>query len=572
MKHLTNSKIFLILFDALIINFSIFLAFLIRFDGFVPVNYLIRYLQLSLPITVVSIYIFLRFGLYRQVWTYASIDALLSIFFAVSIASTFGFAVTFVLGVGRYPYSVSVVAWLLDLLLIGGSRFMWRISREKIFPMVMEQKDIERKKVLIIGAGDAGESILREMLRVRNGYYPVGLIDDNPKKVGLSIHGIKVLGGTEDIPELIKGNKIDEAIIAIPAASGKERRRIVSVCRQAKLKYKTLPPIYELIDGNVSVNNIREVKEEDLLGRKPIKFEFNELRKGLEGKTILVTGAGGSIGSELCRQISKCSPKQLIMVGQGENSIFHIDLELRENIFADKLVPVIANVQDKARVDQILDKYCPQIIFHAAAYKHVGLMEKHPEEAYKNNVQGTKNIAESALIHGVERFVLISTDKAVSPTSVMGKSKQEAETIVLGLHGKGKTKFMVTRFGNVINSRGSVIPLFKRQIAQGKEVTVTHPNVVRFFMTIPEAVQLVILAGLMGQGGEIFVLDMGEPIKIADLAKDLITLSGLEPGKDISVKYVGLRPGEKLSEELISPDEEIFETAHKSILMVKKKV
>lgn len=560
-------KVILAVIDAGMLNFSVFFSFLIRFDGLIPHGYLNSYLLTALPATLANLMVFFMFGLYNQIWAYASIAALLSILYAVSIGSALGFAISFFSGTLRYPYTVAVIAWLLNLLFIGGSRFIWRVTREKILSNGGGKE--KQKRILIVGAGDAGESILREMIRANNGYHPVGLIDDNPAKKGMSIHGIRVLGRREELPALVKKKKINEVIIAMPAASGAEIRKIVAACQRAGVKYKTLPPIYELIDGKVSISRIREVNEEDLLNREPIKFDFDEIRSGIENKTVLVTGAGGSIGSEICRQVSRCNPKQIILLGQGENSIYHIDLELRESNPTYRITPIIANVQDGNRMDQIIKEYRPEMVFHAAAYKHVWLMEQNPDEAYKNNVLGTNHVAEACLTYGVDRFVLISSDKAVKPTSVMGISKRQAERLILHLQGKGKTKFMATRFGNVMNSRGSVIPLFKRQIARGGPITVTDPRVVRFFMTIPEAVQLVIRAALMGKGGEIFVLDMGEPIKIVDLAKELVHLSGLELGKDIQIKFTGLKPGEKLAEELFFPGEELLPTAHKNILAVR---
>lgn len=562
-----SHKLLLVCIDAVILNMAVFLALLIRFDGFVPLYYLKLALWLAVPVTLINLAVFSRFGLYHRIWIYASINALLSIIFAVSIGSLLAFIFASFLSGLRYPHSVALISWLLNLVLIGGSRFVWRIAREKVFPVTKSESG--KNRVLIVGAGDAGESILREMQRRQSKYYPAGLIDDNPGKVGMFLRGVEVLGGREDIPEIVRRKNVDEVIIAIPSASGAAIREIVSFCKQAKVKYKTLPYLYELIDGRVSLDHVRAVKEEDLLNREPIKFDFEEIKPGLEGKVILVTGAGGSIGSELCRQISKCSPKQLILLGQGENSIYHINLELREGNPDFELTPVIANVRDRNRIEEIMEKFRPQVVFHAAAYKHVGLMEQNPEEAYQNNVLGTKIVAEASLKFNVDRFVLISTDKAVNPASVMGRSKREAEKIVLSLQGGGRTKFMVTRFGNVMNSRGSVIPLFKRQIAQRKPLTVTHPDVLRFFMTIPEAVQLVIRAAVMGEGGEIFVLDMGEPKRIVDLAKELIYLSGLELGKDIQIEFTSLKAGEKLFEELWSKDEKPLPTSNKHILVVK---
>jgi FlaA1/EpsC-like NDP-sugar epimerase len=562
-------KLLLALIDAAIINLSVLIALFIRFDGAVPFPYLRSYLVLAVPGTLIKLGTFYLFGLYHQIWAYASINALLSIAYAVSIGSLAVFVLSLLLGPFRYPYTVAVISWLVTLLLIGGSRLIWRVTREVLF--AENKAGQAARRVLIMGAGDAGESILREILRTKNEYLVVGLLDDDPKKAGLLVHGSRVLGGRQDIPRLVKNLEVSEVLIAIPSAPGRELRQIAALCREARVSCRTLPPISEIIDGTVSLGQAREISAEDLLGREPIKFDLDEVRPGLAGKVILVTGAGGSIGSELCRQLSFCAPGKLVLLGQGEGAIYHINLELREKQPRLAVVPVIANIRDEARLNEIFEQHRPQLVFHAAAYKHVHLMEQNPDEARKNNVWGTQVVAEAALRHGAERFVLISTDKAVNPHSEMGRSKKAAEQIVLGLQGKGETRFMVTRFGNVLNSRGSVIPLFKRQIAQRRPVTVTDPQVVRFFMTIPEAVQLVVRAALLGQGGEIFVLDMGEPVRIADLARELIEQSGLRPGEDIPIQFIGLRQGEKLTEELIGPDEEVQETAHRHIMVARKK-
>ena len=555
--------------DIALVNIAFLLAFIVRFEGAVPAFYYNAYRQAALPITFINLSFFYSFGLYKQIWAYASINALVSIIDAVSCGALFSAVYLWVFAGSIIPYSVIMIAALMKLVLVGGSRFAWRVAREKM----TGEGHAKKKTALVFGAGNAGESIVREMLRSNGSseYSPAGFIDDDRAKIGMEIHGIRVLGGRRDIPDLAKKKKIDEVILAIPSASGDVIRDIVNICKRVGIKSKTLPAIYELINGSVSVKQLREINEEDLLKRKPVKFDANEAEKEFKGRVVLVTGAGGSIGSELCRQLARCSPKKIVLLGQGENSIYNIDMELKE-IFRDiEIVPVIANIRDREKINKVMNEHRPSVVFHAAAYKHVRMMEKNPDEAYVNNVTGTKNIAEACRESDVEKFVLISTDKAVDPTSVMGQTKRQAEQLVLGLRGTGKTRFIVTRFGNVMNSRGSVIPLFKKQIAEGKPVTVTHPDVVRFFMTIPEAVQLVIRAALMGEGGEIFVLDMGEPVKILDLAREMITLSGLEPGKDIPIKFIGLKPGEKLTENLTAPDEEIFKTSHEKIWKVRQK-
>jgi len=556
--------------DTVLINASVVAAFLLRFDGVWPADYLLVYRGSALVLTLINLISYYYFGLYSQIWAYASVNALLSVIYAVLCGSLGGLLYLLISGGVRFPFTVMIITFLLNILFVGGSRFVWRIAREKLF----SRSGAKKKRVLIVGAGDAGESIVREMIR-SNGhceYLPVGFIDDNRAIRGMSIHGIKVLGGREDIPKFARAKKAEEVILAIPSARGKLIREVVDICKRANIRSKTLPALYELFNGSVSVNQIREINEEDLLNRQPVRFDLDEIKRGIEGKVVLITGAGGSIGSELSRQIARCSPEKLVLLGQGENSIYHIDGELRSSFKGIAVVPVIGNIRDREKLDRVMALHRPSIVFHAAAYKHVWMMEQNPDEAYVNNVIGTRNVAEAALRHGIDRFVLVSTDKAVNPTSVMGSTKRQAEQAVLGLAGKGRTRFMVTRFGNVMNSRGSVIPLFKKQIAEGRAVTVTHPDVVRFFMTIPEAVQLVIRAAQMGEGGEIFVLDMGEPVKILDLAKELISLSGLEPGKDVPIEFIGLKPGEKLFEALTGEDEKVARTSHEKIWKVKPKV
>jgi len=430
---------------------------------------------------------------------------------------------------------------------------------------------LDRKRVLVIGGGKAGSIMIKEMYSNPQIHkYPVGVIDDDPEKYKRKINGVPILGTRDDIGRIVKEKKIDEVLIAMPAASKAEIKQIVDICKKLKCSLKTLPGVYELIDGRVDIKKIRDIEIEDLLGRDPIKVDLQEISGYLTNEVVLVTGGGGSIGSELCRQIAGFSPKKLIIFDIYENSIYDVQQELkRKHGNSLNLEVIIGSVRDKNRLEQIFKTYKPTVIFHAAAHKHVPLMETSPMEAIKNNVFGTMNVAECADKLGAKRFVLISTDKAVNPTNIMGATKRIAEIIVQAINRKSKTEFVAVRFGNVLGSNGSVIPLFRKQILEGGPVTVTDPEIIRYFMTIPEAVQLVIQAGAMAEGGEIFVLDMGDPVKIADLARDLIKLSGFEPDVDIKIEYTGLRPGEKLYEELLMAEEGLQETKHEKIFIGK---
>jgi len=426
------------------------------------------------------------------------------------------------------------------------------------------------RNVMVIGAGEAGSLVIQEFkkhpdLKMR----PVVLIDDDINKHGMRIHGVRVYGGRHIIPEMVQKKNIKEIIIAMPSVDRFQIREIVSICSETKCKLRIVPGVYELLDGKVSIKRLRDVKIEDLLGREPVKVNLEEISGYLKDKVVLVTGGGGSIGSELCRQIARFKPKELLIFDISENNIYNLEFDLK-NLFPDlKYTALIGSIRDRARLEYIFDKYRPNVVFHAAAHKHVPLMELNATEAIKNNVFGTLNVAELADKYNAERFTLISTDKAVNPTNIMGASKRIAEIIIQMMSMKSSTVFSAVRFGNVLGSEGSVVPLFKKQIESGGPVTVTHPEVIRYFMTIPEAVQLVIQAGAMAKGGEIFILDMGEPVKIADLARDMIRLSGLEPDVDIEIKYIGLRPGEKLYEELLLNEEGLTATKYKKIYIAK---
>jgi FlaA1/EpsC-like NDP-sugar epimerase len=490
------------------------------------------------------------FLLYNKAWEYASVGELMGITKSVTLSILMVTLFQFIMDYNVYG-RVLFSTWTLLILMIGGSRFWWRITRDRF---VKTQGNME--KVLVIGAGQAGTLVARQLQNNRElGLNPAAFIDDDLKKYKLHILGIPVAGTSKDITSAVEKYKIDKIVIAIPSLTKKELTRIFEECTKTKIKPQIMPKIEDVMLGKTPVSQFRDVEVEDLLGREPIKLDIEGISEYVSGKTVLVTGAGGSIGSEICRQICQFEPEKLVLVGHGENSIYTIDMELRNQYGQNiEFIPVIGDVQDRERMFEVMEQYTPDVVYHAAAHKHVPLMEYNPREAVKNNVFGTKNVAEAADTFGVETFVLVSTDKAVNPTNVMGSTKRIAEMIIQSLAQTSKTKFVAVRFGNVLGSRGSVIPLFKKQIQAGGPVTVTHPDMTRYFMTIPEASRLVIQAGSLARGGEIFVLDMGEPVKITDLAKNLIRLSGYSI-EEIGIHYSGLRPGEKMFEELLNEKE-----------------
>lgn len=563
-------KITLMTTDAILINAALYGALLIRFDGAVPAQYLQSFYDFALIFTIVRLLCFYIFGLYNRLWQYASIGELVNIISAVTAGTALNVTLAyFFMEGGRFPLprGVFVLSWMFNIILIGGSRLAWRLFRDYA---LMLNKPRGGKPVLIVGAGDAGVLVAKELKSHYNGRINiVGFVDDDLAKQKLKILNVPVLGDRNSIPHLVEQYSIQEIIIAIPSAEGKVVREIFTICQETKAEVKILPGMYELIDGKVTVNQIREVQVEDLLGRDPVKVDLEGISKYLEDQVVLVTGAGGSIGSELCRQIASFGPKKLLLLDNCENNVYDIELELKNTNPHLKLYPLVKDIRDNKAIEEVFRKLKPQVVFHAAAHKHVPLMEANPEEAIKNNVMGTYNVARSADLFNAKKFVLISTDKAVNPTSIMGATKRIAEMVIQYLDKYSSTNFVAVRFGNVLGSRGSVVPLFKKQIASGGPVTVTHPDMVRYFMTIPEAVQLVIQAGAMGKGGEIFVLDMGEPVKIMDLAKSLIKLSGFEPGKDIEIVITGMRPGEKLYEELLTAEEGVNATTHKRIFVAR---
>lgn len=507
------------------------------------------------------------YKLYNKAWQYASVGELFAIVKAVTFTIIVTAVVQEVVFHNIYVRAL-MIAWMLHVLLIGGSRFSWRMFRDNI---INRQKNI--KPTLIIGAGKGGTMVARQLLNNQDvELKPVAFIDDDPKKHRLDILGIPVFGGSSSIPNAVESFQIENIIIAIPSLNKKELNRIFEECAKTKVKTQILPKIEDLMTGKISVNEFRDVQVEDLLGREPVELDIDSISEFVTGKTVLVTGAGGSIGSEICRQICKFNPGKIVLVGHGENSIYLIDMELRKKYQGRiEIVPVIGDIQDRARIFEVMDEHRPFVVYHAAAHKHVPLMEYNPREAVKNNIFGTKNVAEAADTFGVHSFVLISSDKAVNPPNIMGATKRFAELIIQSLAQNSNTKFVAVRFGNVLGSRGSVIPLFKKQIQAGGPVTVTHPDMTRYFMTIPEASRLVIQAGSLARGGEVFVLDMSEPVKIVDLAKNLIKLSGYSI-EEIGIHYSGLRPGEKMYEELLNENEVHPESVFPKIHIGKAKV
>ncbi|WP_308012507.1 polysaccharide biosynthesis protein [Metabacillus rhizolycopersici] len=493
----------------------------------------------------------LLYKLYKKAWEYASIGELISIFKVITYTIIVTAAVQ-LLVIQQVHVRILAITWMIHLLLIGGSRFFWRIYRDTYL-----KHPVNMKRTLIVGAGSAGTMVARQLMSSHDAeLQPIAFIDDNVKKQKLDILGIPVIGGVNQIEQLTKEYNIANIVIAIPSLSKKQLNQIFNECAKTSAKTQMIPMLEDLMTGKVSVNQFRDVQVEDLLGRETIELDMTSISDYVTDKVVLVTGAGGSIGSEICRQISKFHPKRLVLLGHGENSIYSIEMELKE-AFKDTEIDIIteiADLQDYDKLMNVMTIYQPNVIYHAAAHKHVPLMERSPEEAVKNNMIGTKNIAEVASIHEVETFVMISTDKAVNPTSVMGSTKRLAEMLIQHFDQISSTRFVAVRFGNVLGSRGSVIPLFKKQIQKGGPVTVTHPDMVRYFMTIPEASRLVIQAGALAKGGEIFVLDMGDPVKIVDLAKNLIKLSGNNID-EIGIEFTGMRPGEKLFEELLKKDE-----------------
>ncbi|UFS69338.1 polysaccharide biosynthesis protein [Geomonas sp. RF6] len=551
--------------DIVLVAFSYYLAFLIRFEMELSARTLYTILS-SCPVVILCrMASNWYFGLYRGVWRFASMNELLSIIKAASASSLLVVLVFYMAnGFAGYPRSIFLIDWLLIVVLLGGSRFAVRFCRE-LAPVAGRTG----KRVLVVGAGDAGDIIVREMLRNRElSYHPVGFVDDDPAKIGSTVHGIEVLGDVASLETIAAHITLDEIVIAIPTATAVQMERIGAACERCGVPYKTLPGIGEIIDGKISISALREVDYHDLLGRPHVELDAGGISEYVTGRTVLVTGCGGSIGSELCRQLVRFSPRLLVLVDASEENLYSLQMDLQHQMNFHSYRPFLCKVQNHRLINEIFKAHLPEVVFHAAAYKHVPMMELNPWEAVFNNIVGSQVVMEAAVRHGAKRFVLVSTDKAVRPTNVMGASKRVTE-MLLESHSGGGTRLVAVRFGNVVGSSGSVVPLFRRQIEHGGPVTVTHPEVTRYFMTINEAAQLVLQAGGLGNGGEIFVLDMGEPVKILEMAKELIRLSGKDPEHDIEIVLTGLREGEKLYEECICEGEDIVRTMHQKILVLE---
>ncbi len=578
---------FIILTSDLFLILASFLgAHLIRFEFNIPRQMVVSLWKVMPLVLIVKIICFYFFDLYSGMWRYTSISDLLNVIKA-SCASTF-IIVILILFSNRFEgfsRSVFLIDLCLTILFIAGFRLIvrlyfeqvskkkrWRDTIRDLLKNFLTKGRGNSKNLLIIGAGDCGEKMYREIRdNAALQYNVVGFLDDHPVKIGKKIHGVPVLSSIRDIKEAAKKVQADEALIAIPSASAQQMRRIVDYCKESGITFKTIPGYGELINGRVTINSIREVDFRDLLGREIIKLEEEKIGAYLQEQRVMVTGAGGSIGSELCRQICRYRPDKILLYERAESPLYEIELELKQAFEDVKIVPLLADIQNRCQLEKAFETFRPHTVFHAAAYKHVPMLELQPWKAIENNILGTENLVDVANRFEVERFVFVSTDKAVRPVNVMGASKRVVEILIQNQNicGFSKTRFMTVRFGNVVGSVGSVVPLFKKQIEKGGPVTVTHPDITRYFMTVPEACQLILQSGAMGQGGEIFLLDMGTPIRIDEMARDLIRLSGFEPEVDIKIKYIGLRPGEKLYEELITEGEGIMPTSHNKIMVLK---
>lgn len=579
-QQLRNPKFYvMLLIDACLFAAALYGAYLLRFEFTVPARDLPQIEQM-LPYAVgIKLGVFWMFGLYRGMWRFSGLEDFWRLGQA-SILSMLLIIVGFVYinTCAGYSRSIFLLDGVLTFLLTGSLRvcirsyYTARNTPRGIRAFSLPRLSYvagERKRILIIGAGGSGEKMLREIFdNPQLHYHVVGFLDDDPGKRGRTVHGVRVLGPADHLPRVLEQYDVEQVFISVPSATGAQMRRLVDICKSCKISYKTLPAIGSIMNGNVSIKSLRDVNYEDLLRRPPVSLETDAISGYLTDRTVMITGAGGSIGSELCRQLIQFNPRLLILVDASECNLFQMQMELHHEREFRNYQCVLGQVQQRMLMESVFRKYRPDVVFHAAAYKHVPMLEKNPWEAVFNNVRGSQVMMKLAKEYGVKRFVLVSTDKAVRPTNVMGTSKRLTELILQSFQGNG-TKYMAVRFGNVVGSSGSVIPLFRRQIEQGGPVTVTHPDVTRYFMTIPEASQLILQAGALGDGGEIFILEMGTPVKIADMARDLIRLSGKQPGKDIDIQFTGLREGEKLYEELITLDEGIVNTRHEKILVLR---
>ena len=541
-------------------------AFLLRYEFRLAASEWQLFLQTLPLLFVIRMAVFAWFHLYQGLWRYVGMEDILTMLKAVTLSSLLFSAGLLLFFHAGYPRSVLLLDWLLCLALVGGVRLAIRAFRESN----RRYGQVSGNRALLVGAGDAGEMLIREIDRnFALTYEVVGFIDDDPTKKGRRLHGIEVVGAVDQLPELCRAKDIQEILIAIPSATREQRKRIIGRCRASGVPFKTVPALHELLQGKARIGQLQEVQPKDLLGREPVRLDFGRVRQEFQGKRVLVTGAGGSIGAELCRQLAASEPEMLLLLDRAESSLYFIDLELRGAYSHLKVIPIVGDILDRLKIEEVIRAYAPDVLYHAAAYKHVPLMEEHPLEAMQNNIFGTEIVALAARQGRVKKFVFISTDKAVSPVGIMGMTKRVAESLLLSLNG-GPTTFLAVRFGNVLGSDGSVLPLFRWQIATGGPVTVTDPEVSRYFMLLSEAAQLVLQAGAMGRGGEIFFLDMGVPIRILDMAENLIRLSGLEPNHDVPIELVGLRPGERLREELMTEQEALLASEHEKVFIVQK--
>ncbi len=574
MVPVNRHRIWQLAADAALVAGAWFLAFYLRFDHGIPRFYETLLWRTILPVVAIKLLVFMAFGFYNRWWRYVSMQDLWGAARGVAVGCLVAdVTVYFASPVNelRLPRLIAIMDLLLTLAFVAGSRMLARSIMERPAPSSLIARG---REVLIVGAGDAAQLILRELLRSPQlGYTPIGLIDDDPRKKNLRLHGVRVLGPIDDLRHILRDNRPDEVLIAIPSASGEVRRKVVEITREEGVAVKTLPGLHELISGDLNLaGQIRPVQVEDVLGREPVEVDLAAIASYVADETVLVTGAGGSIGAELCRQLARMRAARLILVDHAEPALFEIERELVDERGFSAAHPVLGDVKNRAKMRQVFERYRPTVVFHAAAYKHVPLMEANPLEAVRNNTLATKVVAEVAIEFGAKRFVLVSTDKAANPKNLMGQSKALCEWIVeaYGARADVTTRFVAVRFGNVLGSSGSVIPIFRRQIERGGPVTVTHPEMSRYFMTIPEAVSLIVQAGAIGGRGQVFVLDMGEPVKIVDLARNMIRLSGREPDRDVAIETIGVRPGEKLHEELWGTGEEVAATSHPKISLATR--
>lgn len=559
-------KSILLILDIILIGAALLSAYFLRFEGYLG-SYFEQYQDVVVFVIIIYIFSNWLFGLYRKMWRYASIQELLGIFWSTTLSALLTYLLFWVLDT-KIPRSVLLMTWIISVFFVGGSRFTYRVFRERQNRVRNHKIFFNKKRLMIVGGGDAGANLVKELVQNPNSHYiPVVIVDDAKWKLNNQIYNVPVKGDTSKIPILVESEEIDDIIIAIPSASKSRIKEIVTLCQKTNATIKILPNLNDLINGKAELNQVRNVEVADLLGRDEVVLDSSRIESYIRNQVCLITGGGGSIGSEIVRQLVKYHPKEIVIIDIYENNAYDLQQSLKRHYPNLNFRVIIASVRDKERICKIFEEVKPSVVFHAAAHKHVPFMEENPSEAIKNNIFGTLNVAQCAHEHKVKRFILISTDKAVNPTNIMGATKRIAELIIQSINKESETEFAAVRFGNVLGSNGSVIPLFKEQIKAGGPITITHPDITRYFMTIPEASRLVIQAGALAKGGEIFVLDMGEPVKILDLATQLIVLSGFKPNQDIKIKFIGLRPGEKLYEELLLEEEGLESTKQEGILI-----